>query len=308
MKLKLIEEIHIPLWIKLQGVPDSITGIIVVLQLMVEEKFIDIKHLIASKNPRLAKWLPGFVIRYLKRILHEDEINEFLSKNKEVKNIDFCDAAVKFLEMKIEIIGIENIPKEGQIIITMNHPFGGMDALALVSALRGHREDLKFIVNDLLLSLTNLTDLFVGVNKHGKNEQSTRQQIEELFASDEAVCIFPAGLVSRKTKGVVRDLDWKKTFITYSKKFDQPIVPIYIDGKLSNFFYRLSNFRKFLGIKVNIEMLYLADELFRQRGKTVTLTVGEIIETKNLDQNKSERDLAQDVKAKVYELSSPKIN
>lgn len=271
---------------------------------MEEEKIIDVKRLIASKSPRLAKWLPGFVIRYLKRILHEEELNVFLNRTKEVKNIDFCDASAEFLHMKVKLIGLENIPKEGPVILVMNHPFGGLDALALVSALRGHREDLKFIVNDILMNLTNLADLFVGVNKHGKNEKSTRQQIMEVFESPHAVCVFPAGLVSRKSHGVVRDLDWKKTFVTYAKKLNQPIVPIYIDGKLSNFFYRLSNFRKFLGIKANIEMIFLVHELFKLRGTTVTLTVGESIQPETLHTKQSEKDLAQEIKAKVYELST----
>lgn len=271
---------------------------------MEEEKIIDVKRLIASKSPRLAKWLPGFVIRYLKRILHEEELNVFLNRTKEVKNIDFCDASAEFLHMKVKLIGLENIPKEGPVILVMNHPFGGLDALALVSALRGHREDLKFIVNDILMNLTNLADLFVGVNKHGKNEKSTRQQIMEVFESPHAVCVFPAGLVSRKSHGVVRDLDWKKTFVTYAKKLNQPIIPIYIDGKLSNFFYRLSNFRKFLGIKANIEMIYLVHELFKLRGTTVTLTVGESIQPETLYTKQSEKDLAQEIKAKVYELST----
>lgn len=271
---------------------------------MVEEKIIDVKRLIASKSPRLAKWLPGFVIRYLKRILHEEELNVFLNRTKEVKNIDFCDASAEFLHMKVKLIGLENIPKEGPVILVMNHPFGGLDALALVSALRGHREDLKFIVNDILMNLTNLADLFVGVNKHGKTEKSTRQQIMDVFESPHAVCVFPAGLVSRKSHGVVRDLDWKKTFVTYAKKLNQPIIPIYIDGKLSNFFYRLSNFRKFLGIKANIEMIFLVHELMKLRGTTVTLTVGESIQPETLNTKQSEKDLAQEIKAKVYELST----
>lgn len=275
---------------------------------MNEDKFIDIKRLIASKSPKLAKWLPGFVVRYLKRILHENEINDFISSHKEVYNADFCRDVIDYFNIKIEVVGLENIPKEGSIVITMNHPLGGMDAMALVTALQGHREDLKFIVNDLLMNLKNLSDLFVGVNKHGKNELSTRQQIMELFESDEAVCIFPAGMVSRKIDGVVRDLDWKKTFVTYSKKYDQPVIPVFIDGELSNFFYRLANFRKAIGIKANIEMLYLADELFKQRNKTMTLTIGKPILPKDMDLNKSERDLAQEYKAKVYELSSPKKN
>lgn len=271
---------------------------------MDNSNFIDISRLLKEKSPRLAKWLPAFVVNYVKRIVHEDEINQFIIKNGNLYNSDFCDAIVDYLNISVKVTGIENIPKEGRVIIAMNHPLGGMDAISFVSAIKHHRKDLKFIVNDLLLSMKNLRGLFLGVNKHGKNEFSTRQQITELFGNDEAVCIFPAGLVSRKSKGVIRDLDWKKTFVTYAKKFDQPIVPVYIDGELSPFFYRLANFRKFIGIKVNIEMLYLANELFKQRGKTMHFTVGTPILPTDFDPNQSERKQAEFVKDAVYALAT----
>lgn len=269
---------------------------------MEEQKFIDIQKLIASKSPKLAKWLPGFVTRYLKRILHQDEINAFLIKHKNDKNEVFCDEVMKYLNIKVKIEGIEKIPKNGKVILAMNHPLGGMDAIALVSAIQQHRLDLKYIVNDLLMNLTNLSDLFVGVNKHGKNEKSTREQIVDLFSSDKMVCIFPAGLVSRRKKGLIRDLDWKKTFVTYAKKYDHTVIPVHIDGELSNFFYRLSNFRSALGIKANIEMLYLSNELFKQRNKTITFKVGEPLKISELDTSKNEQELAQIIKGKVYAL------
>ncbi len=265
-------------------------------------KFIDIQHLIKSKNPRLAKWLPRFVINYLRRVLHEEEINAFIASHKEVLNEDFCAAVVNYFNISVEIKGLEHIPKTGPIIIAMNHPLGGMDALALVSGIRHHRSDMRFIVNDLLMNLTNLKGLFVGVNKHGKNQISTRQEIMQLFESDEAVCIFPAGMVSRIFEGKIQDSEWKKTFITYALKYDQPIIPVYIDGKLTPRFYRVFKWRKFLGIKANIEMFYLADELFKQRNKTITFSVGQPIYSIDLDKNQSEQDLAQYVKKVVYSI------
>lgn len=273
---------------------------------MEQKKFIDVHGLIASKSPRLAKWIPGFVIRYLKRILHQDEINAFLEKHHQLKNAEFCEEVVKYFNIQIELVGKENIPSEGSIILAMNHPLGGMDALALVTAIKDQRTDIKFIVNDLLMHLHNLSDLFVGVNKHGKNDQSVRQQIMDLFESSEAVCIFPAGLVSRKVKGEIRDLDWKKTFVTYAAKYDQAVIPVYIDGQLSPFFYRLSRLRKFLGIKLNLEMLYLSDEMFKQRDKTIRFVFGKPLYIKDLP-TISEREQAQLVKAKVYELAADKI-
>jgi 1-acyl-sn-glycerol-3-phosphate acyltransferase len=269
---------------------------------MEKKKFIDIRKLIGSKNPRLLKWLPGFVIRYLERILHQDEINQFIVDHEGVKNQEFCQAVIDYFNIKLHFHGIENIPKEGGVTLAINHPLGGMDAMALVAGLKDQRRDLKFIVNDLLLHLDGLKEMFVGVNKHGKNNEGVHQRIDDLFASDQAVCIFPAGLVSRKSKGLVRDLEWKKTFVMLSKRNNHPIIPIFIDGSLSPFFYRLSNFRKAIGIKANIEMLYLSDELFKQRDVEMHITVGKPIFPDELDDSKSYREWAQVIRSKVYEL------
>lgn len=269
---------------------------------MSPKKIIDIRELIASKNPTLLKWLPGFVIRYLERILHQEEINDFMNSCPDAYDEDFCDAVMDYLDIEIKLEGIENLPKEGKLVLAMNHPLGGMDAIALVSGLRKHRTGLKFIVNDLLLHLQKMNGLFLGVNKHGKNTLSKRGQIDELFSSEHVVCIFPAGMVSRKIDGKVRDLEWKKTFITLSRKHDRTIVPIYIDGSLSNFFYRLSNFRKGLGIKANIEMLYLSNELFKLKGSKMCMRVGNPVKANSFDSSISDKECAQLIKDQVYLL------
>jgi putative hemolysin len=271
---------------------------------MSTEDFINVRKLIASKNPRLLKWLPGFIIHYLERILHQEEINAFLRNNRDLVNEDFCKGVLDEIGVSFSIEGIERIPKEGKCVLVMNHPLGGMDAMVLVDALRDHRTDLKFIVNDLLLNLEPLKDIFVSVNKHGKTSARSFEQINQLFASDQCVCIFPAGLVSRKRKGLIRDLTWRKTFVRQSKVNDQVIVPIHIDGRLSNFFYRLSNFRAFLGIKANIEMLYLADELFRQKGHHVKITVGKPVQASSLDNSKNDQEWAEWFRQEVYKLGN----
>lgn len=271
---------------------------------MSQEDFINVRRLIASKNPRLVKWIPGFIIRYLERIVHQDDINRFLYENKDAHDQDFCRAALNEVGVTYSISGIENIPETGKCVIVMNHPLGGMDAMVLVDALREHRTDVKFIVNDLLLNLEGLKGIFVGINKHGKTASRSLMKINDLFASDECICIFPAGLVSRKKKGVVRDLPWKKTFIRQSRLNDQRIVPVHIEGKLSNFFYRLANFRQFLGIKANIEMLYLADELFSQKGQHIHVTVGKSIEATALDDKISDQKWAEWFREHIYSLPS----
>lgn len=269
---------------------------------MADKKFIDIEKVIQTKNEKLYKWLPQFLVNYIKKIVHEDDINTILKENKNLFDVDFCNQIIERFELKVVVEGIENIPKEGAVILAANHSLGGLDAMAVVSGLSKRRKDIRFIVNDILLNLENLKGLFVGVNKHGKSSKESFNSINELFDSDKAVFIFPAGLVSRKKKGEVKDLEWKRTFILKSKELQTPIVPIYIDGGLSNFFYRLSNTREKLGIKSNIEMLYLANEQFKLKGRTITLTIGKPIDPKDLDPTKSNFELAQWVKEQVYLL------
>ncbi len=267
-----------------------------------EDKFIDIEKAIHSKNPKLLKWLPNFMVRYIKKTIHQDEINQILIENKDNYGYDFCKDIIHRFNIKVTSKGTENIPKDGGYIFVANHPLGGMDAMAIVTTVAPIRNDIKFIVNDLLLNFKNLKGLFVGVNKHGVNSKKSLNMVDDLFASDMAVFIFPAGLVSRKSNGKVEDLEWKKTFITRAKKHNKTIIPLYVEGNLTNFFYRLSNYRTKLGIKANIEMLYLADESFKQENKHLDIIFGEPISSSVFDKSKTDKEWATWVKKKVYDL------
>ncbi|MDH5474605.1 MAG: 1-acyl-sn-glycerol-3-phosphate acyltransferase [Cyclobacteriaceae bacterium] len=274
-----------------------------------EEKFIDVEKIIADKNPVLYKRMPKFIISYLKKILHQDEVNKTLYENRNLYGYDFCHEIIERFNLSVNAIGVENIPKQGGVIIAVNHPLGGMDAMAIIHAFSQIRSDIKFIANDVLLNLKNLKSLFIGVNKIGKHSPHNLQQVNnqytrvnDLFKSDNAALVFPAGLVSRKKKGVVQDLKWKKTFISQSKKHNKPIIPVYLNGELSDFFYRLSNLRMALGIKANIEMLYLVNELYKQQNKTINISVGKLIPPETFDTSKTDYEWAQWVRNIVYSL------
>ncbi|HEU4719528.1 MAG TPA: glycerol acyltransferase, partial [Bacteroidia bacterium] len=149
-------------------------------------------------------------------------------------------------------------------------------------------------------NLTMLNELFVPVNKHGT--QHAIEKIEQVYRSDHAVLIFPAGLVSRKQSGKIMDLEWKKSFISKSVQYHRNIIPTYVDGKNSAFFYNLALWRKRLGIKANIEMFYLADEMFRQKNKTITIIFDKPVSPHVFDRSKSHRDWAQEMKKHVYAI------
>jgi putative hemolysin len=266
-----------------------------------QTSFLDLDRVIAGKNPRLLRILPRFVLNYLKKIIHQDELNKIVRNNHNLTGVDFLDACLKGYGVKIIYHGLENIPADGRWIVASNHPLGGLDGMALMWVVGKVRKDIVFPVNDLLMNIPNLKDLFIPVNKHGSNI-SYAKAIDETFASDKAMLFFPAGLCSRKQKGGICDLEWKKSFITKARAHKRDIIPCFINGRNSNWFYNLARFRTFLGIKANIEMLYLVDEMFKQRDKEIVITFGKPISYTIFDKKKTDLTWAQLLKSHVYSL------
>ena len=113
-------------------------------------KFVDVNGLIKEKNPTIHKLIPNWVIRYLsEKVIYESLLNEIMSNHQESLNFDFCRLLCEKFGIRVKIEGEENIPKNGGVIFAANHPLGGMDAIAVMSAIDIHRKDVKFLVNDV---------------------------------------------------------------------------------------------------------------------------------------------------------------
>ncbi|MGQ0829308.1 MAG: 1-acyl-sn-glycerol-3-phosphate acyltransferase [Bacteroidota bacterium] len=268
---------------------------------MAEKKFIDVAQVLEDKAPTLKKWMPGFILNWLKRKLHEDEINIIMNELKDVYGIEYNNKGLEKLGAKIVSINAHHIPKSGGIILAANHPLGGLDGMAFVKAIGEVRPDIHFVVNDVLKNLKNYGDVFIGINKIRSTSPTSLRTIESVLMTDEAVGFFPAGLVSRKQKGVIKDLEWKKSFVTQAIDHKRKIVPVFIEGENSRFFYNFANFRKFIGIKANIEMLFLPDEMFKQRGRTVKVHFGEAFDAAPiLNKTRSHREWTSLIKEYIY--------
>lgn len=267
-----------------------------------EDVLIDIEGVLRKKNPKLYALIPKFIISYLKKIIHQDEMNDFVLRNRHKFGIDFVHAIVDEFKVKVNINNEKNIPRTGKYIFVANHPLGALESMALMQAVSKHHPAFKFIVNDILMQLKNLSSVFVPVNKHGSNSKEYFKILEETFNSENQVLMFPAGLVSRKINGKIQDLEWKKSFITMSKKYKRDIVPVYVSARNSNFFYNFSNIRKKLGIKANIEMIYLPNEVYKQYNSEIGLTFGEIIPYSTFDKSKNSNEWADWTRNKVYSL------
>lgn len=266
---------------------------------------IDLDKIIENKSLKLKKRIPTFLLNYLKKKIHLDELNHILDIYENKYGVDFMNAVVEYFNLNIITHGLDNLPTDESYIFVSNHPLGGLDGICLSSVIgTKYNHHIKYIVNDLLYYLENLKPIFLPVNKHGSQNKETSIMTDEAYTSSNQIITFPAGLCSRKIKGQIIDLKWQKSVIQKSIKYKRNIVPIYFDGKNSTFFYRFANLRKFLGIKFNLEMLFLPDEMFKQKGSTFNVVFGQPIPYTTFDKSKTISEWTEYVRDKVYLLKT----
>lgn len=267
---------------------------------------IDIDRILKEKVGRHAKYVPGFLVAWLKHIVHQDEVNRFLASSADKIGVEWLEECVRYLDMNLIIEGRENLPSPTDsrlYTFVSNHPLGGEDGVALGAILGRHYEGkVKYLVNDLLMQLPGLAPLCIPINKTGSQSKQFPAMVQSGFSSGNHIIMFPAGLCSRRKKGVIRDLAWKKTFITKSVEHRRDVVPIHFSGRNSNFFYGLANLCETLGIKFNIAMLFLVDEMYKNVHKTFHVKIGKPIPWQTFDRSKSAAEWAQYVQDEVYKL------
>ncbi len=265
---------------------------------------IDIEKVLKEKAPN--KKFPRFIKNYLKRITHQEEINRFLASVKDKKNLDFIESTIyNELEAQATIEGYENLPApqgKNPYIFVSNHPLGGLDGLIVALTIGKHYEGkIKIISNDILMSLTPIKDLFIPTNKTGGQTREYLKLMNEFYESNNHLITFPAGACSRKINGKIQDLKWHKNFVTKAIEHQRDVVPIYFEGRNSNFFYNLSNIRKKLKLP-NIEMLYLVNEMYKQRGNHFKVRIGKTIPYATFDKSKKPIEWANWVRERVYAM------
>ncbi|MCR4824761.1 MAG: glycerol acyltransferase [Bacteroidales bacterium] len=261
---------------------------------------LDLDRIVAAKFK--GKKVPGFIVRWLKRLIHQDWLNEILSRG--YQGADFCDDTLAYMDVKIEVEGLENVPKDGTLYtFASNHPLGGVDGLALCSLITRQFGPMRMLVNDFLLYIRPIAPLCVPINKVGDQARNLPQMIDGAFRSENHLLMFPAGSASRKVDGRVQDLPWTKTFIKKSVETGRSIVPVHFIGQNSPRFYRVDAiFRKFLKLKVNIPMLFLPDEFYRAQHKTFRIIIGKPLPAATFDASRSPLEWAAWVREKVYQL------
>ncbi len=271
----------------------------------ITEKTIDIDKILKGKMGAKAKWVPRPLVSWLKRIIHQDQVNGFIWSARDKVGVEWLDATLNYLQVSLEVKGTEHLPSkdDGRLYtFVSNHPLGGIDGVALGSII-GHHYDSRFryLVNDLLMYLPGLAPLCIPINKTGHQSRNFPAMVESGFQSNNHMLMFPAGLCSRRKDGLIRDIPWTKTFVSKSVEYQRDVIPIRFSGQNSNFFYRLANFSD-KHLPFNVAMLFLVDEMYKNVGKTYQVVIGEPIPWQTFDKSRNHKQWAQYVQEKVYEL------
>lgn len=272
----------------------------------ITEKTIDISDILKSKMGSKARFVPAPLVKWLKHIVHQDEVNKYLWDSRHLTGVEWLEDCMRYLDMTLEIVGKENLPdkNDGKLYtFVSNHPLGGEDGVALGAVIGRHYDGkFRYLVNDLLMNLPGLAPLCIPINKTGSQSRSFPAMVESGFRSDNHMLMFPAGLCSRRINGKIHDLPWKKTFITKSVETHRDVVPIHFGGRNSDFFYTLANICKALGIKFNIAMLFLVDEMYKNVHKSFRIAIGKPIPWQTFDKSRTPAQWAQYVQDEVYKL------
>ncbi|MBR5499856.1 MAG: glycerol acyltransferase [Bacteroidales bacterium] len=256
-------------------------------------------------GPKLRKKLPRFVVNYIKRRLHQDEINDCILKAEHYCGAGFFDEALKYIGITYKIRGVENLETDKKYIFACNHPLGGPEALIIGSVFHQlYGGGFKVPSNQLLMNMKPLAEFFTPVRVQAKSQsRDITERIAQMFSSDTQVLVFPAGLCAKRVNGKITEMPWKKMFITQAKKYGRDVVPVHISGYNSPKYHFFSWLSRVLGLRVNIGMLFLVDELFNKAGEEFVITFGEPIPYTTFDKSKTDLQWAAEVKDKVEQLS-----
>lgn len=269
-------------------------------------KYIDLAASIKESNSGFLKKLPGFLIRWIEKIIRQDELNYILDKYKDCEGADFHRSLVKEFNLTLEVVGMENLPEHQKCFFIANHPFGILDGMCLTKTVLEKYGTFKVIVNESFFFIPNLRPYIALVNPFGMSPKTYVTEMEKVFRSDVAIVHFPAGEVSRKYDGKIQDCAWQKSLITRAISCQRDIVPTYFHGRNSNLFYGINLVRRALGIKTNIELVLLPREIFLKRNQTIRFVIGKPISWRKFDRSLTPVQWAQKVREHVYSMSSAK--
>lgn len=267
---------------------------------------INLHEILRKRLGKKSRYVPGFLISGLERLVHQRELNEVLETTYPAEGVDFARQVYDYFGLTLEVDGLENVPDHGRFVFASNHPLGGLDGIGLIKILGEKYGDdgIRFLVNDLLMNVEPLRPVFLPVNKFGGQGRAAARGIAEAFDSERQLLIFPAGLCSRLgDDGKIRDLSWQKSFVQRAIASGRDIIPVKFVGENRRRFYRLARWRKKLGIGFNIEQVFLPAELCAARGKKFRVIFGKPVPHAELEARLAAGESVQSLVKYIRSLS-----
>ena len=263
---------------------------------------INIKALATRVSPKLGKLIPKFMYNKFEKILHIKELNTFFEAHCNDEPQAFLDAVVEFLDIKLVLednagLGESAEALKGQsVMFVSNHPYGGPEAMVLFDWIHRNFSDCRLVAQAFLKFIKPL----------GKTCVYNKKEVRSLMnavADKTSLLIYPAGYCSRKLSfGEVFDYDWKASFVKIAKKNNMPIAVFYTDGQLSPRMHRWTKFRRIFHIKTSFETMFLVDEMFKLKGSTMKIVLGDVIDPNKLEDSVSKEEWAARIRQYCYEL------
>lgn len=268
---------------------------------------IDLDAVLRARLGSKYRFIPRFAVRWLERTICQEQMNDFLERHGDKRDADFARALVyDELGITVDFKGLDNLPSTEQrkVLFVSNHPLGGLDGMVLIDFVQSrYGGRMGFVVNDLLNAVKPLEGVFLPINKHGKQSRKAAADIDAFFASDNPMVMFPAGMCSRlNSRGEIRDLEWQKMFVGKARQSGRMVIPVRFCAENSPFFYKFAKRRKRLGLKFNVEMIYLPGEIFRAKGSHFEVRFGKPLNLNDFDPSMKAAEVAQSIKEIVYSL------
>ncbi|ETX10531.1 hemolysin [Marinomonas ushuaiensis DSM 15871] len=257
---------------------------------------------------RLPRVTPfGIGERFLEWMTGLSKLDGFYQQRPETTStFEFMNYTLKALNVEYSIAtgSLDNIPKEGPVVIVANHPLGAIEGVIVADMLASVRQDVKVLANEMLKRLPEISDLFIGVNVFGgekarKTNSLAIREANQHLADGGLLVLFPAGEVSTYPKGskVLADVEWRNSVAKFINRSQATTVPIFVDGKNSALFYQAGRVHPLLRTAL------LGKELLNKQSKNIALSIGSAIpfsELKNFDE---EKDLVNYLRLNTYLMS-----
>ncbi len=258
---------------------------------------------------QMVPWFKGKekLVNRLLKFLSVDKVNWLHDHNCDTPGPEFAAGLLKDLEIKLRIDNEELLDKlpEGAFITVSNHPFGALDGISLIHIIASRRPKFKVMVNMVLNYISAMRPNFIAVDalasddpkKKAVSMQGIKSAIMQVRRG-EPIGFFPAGAVSKvNIKGQLEDREWQPTIVRLIQQMKVPVVPIYFHGSNSWWF-------NFLGVVCwQLRTLRLPAEVFRKKGSTLHISIGEPISVEEqLQHSGTVEELGQFLKDKTYAL------